>query len=404
MILPRLRTDIEVMISPVAGRPGLLIRDFFRFTEAVLIIPPLLIPGLTCFDGEQTEGDLQSVLVRSSLARSSGILDLDAAARQLVETLSSSGFLEDDTYAMLKERRLAAFRESTIRPPAHAGTAYPDQIEPLRRTMQGYLEGATSTQSNIIGVAAPHVSPSGGWQSYREAYQQLTPGLRDHTFIVLGTSHYGTAGKFGLTRKPFQTPYGETKIDIELVKQLEKQPAALVEDYCHAMEHSIEFQVVFLQAIYGPQLTILPILCGSFARSLRSGGLPEDEEPVKRFFEALAHIAERQKDRIFWVLGVDMAHIGQRYGDNFAARAEQNEMKRVRERDQLRIASMNAGDATGFWKLVSENHDDLRWCGAAPIYTFMKAVPWARGDLLRYQQWNIDENSVVSFAGMSFHR
>jgi hypothetical protein len=32
----------------------------------------------------------------------------------------------------------------------------------------------------------------------------------------------------------------------------------------------------------------------------------------------------------------------------------------------------------------------------------MKAVPQARGTLHRYEQWNIDENSVVSFAGISF--
>jgi hypothetical protein len=32
----------------------------------------------------------------------------------------------------------------------------------------------------------------------------------------------------------------------------------------------------------------------------------------------------------------------------------------------------------------------------------MKAVPQARGTLLRYEQWNIDESSVVSFAGVSF--
>jgi hypothetical protein len=32
----------------------------------------------------------------------------------------------------------------------------------------------------------------------------------------------------------------------------------------------------------------------------------------------------------------------------------------------------------------------------------MKAVPGARGTLERYEQWNIDENSVVSFAGISF--
>ena len=53
---------------------------------------------------------------------------------------------------------------------------------------------------------------------------------------------------------------------------------------------------------------------------------------------------------------------------------------------------------------MQENHDDLKWCGSSPLYTFLKAAPAARGDLLRYEQWNIDEKSVVSFAGMAFRK
>jgi AmmeMemoRadiSam system protein B len=205
-----------------------------------------------------------------------------------------------------------------------------------------------------------------------------------------------------LTRKSFETPFGTTQSDATLVAELETQPAALTEDYCHAVEHSIEFQVLYLQAIFGPDIRILPILCGPFGGSMRSGGFPEDDEHVKRFFDALREIADREQSRLFWVLGVDMAHVGLRFGDEYEAHAERDEMNLVRERDKLRIERINASDARGFWELVKENGDDLKWCGSSPIYTFMKAVPQARGKLLRYQQWNIDENSVVSFAGISF--
>ena len=51
---------------------------------------------------------------------------------------------------------------------------------------------------------------------------------------------------------------------------------------------------------------------------------------------------------------------------------------------------------------MQQNQDDLKWCGSSPIYTFLKAVPEARGTLRRYQQWNIDEQSVVSFAASRF--
>ena len=73
-------------------------------------------------------------------------------------------------------------------------------------------------------------------------------------------------------------------------------------------------------------------------------------------------------------------------------------------RDQERIARINAADVAGFWGLVRQNHDDLKWCGSSPFYTFLKSVPNLKGELLNYEQWNIDEQSVVSFAGISFSK
>jgi AmmeMemoRadiSam system protein B len=118
----------------------------------------------------------------------------------------------------------------------------------------------------------------------------------------------------------------------------------------------------------------------------------------------LGELNDREGDRLFWILGVDMAHMGARYGDRFEAAANQGVMNEVSARDAARIERINASDAGGFWDLVRENRDDLKWCGSAPFYTFLKAAPKARGKLLHYEQWNIDEQSVVSFAGMSFSK
>jgi hypothetical protein len=397
MILPQLRGDLDIMLSPVKDRPGLLMRDTFRFSDTTLIIPPPLIKGLTCFDGTRTDADL-----KEELARSVANEELGEVAGHLIAALTNAGFLEDETFSNLREKRLSAFAACPVREAAFAGAAYPAELEPLMSVMQRYLGTAPSTDHGVIGIAAPHVSPEGGWQCYRAAYRTLPPDLWDSTFVVLGTSHYGQPDKFGLTRKSFETPFGRTRIDGVLVNELAAQPAVLMEDYCHAVEHSIEFQVLFLQAILSPEVRILPILCGSFGRHFENGGLPEDDEGVRRFIAGLGEIAEREKRRLFWVLGVDMAHMGVRYGDNFSAHAEQDEMTFVRQRDLRRIEQVNAADARGFWGLVQENGDDLKWCGSSPIYTFMKAVPQARGRLHRYEQWNIDDQSVVSFAGMSF--
>jgi AmmeMemoRadiSam system protein B len=179
-------------------------------------------------------------------------------------------------------------------------------------------------------------------------------------------------------------------------------PAVLMEDYCHSFEHTVELQVVFLQHIYGPDIRILPILCGQYAHSLYRGGAPEADEGVRRFLESLGEMAVREGDGLFWILGIDMAHMGARYQDDFPAFADQGVMAEVAERDRQRIARVVESDGDGFWNLVRENHDDLKWCGSAPLYTFLKTLPGTRGELLRYEQWNIDPRSVVSFAGMAF--
>jgi hypothetical protein len=177
-----------------------------------------------------------------------------------------------------------------------------------------------------------------------------------------------------------------------------------MEDFCHSFEHTVELQLIFLQHALGANVRILPILCGPFARSLYRGGKPEDDDKVKAFLEALGELREREGDNLFWILGVDMAHMGARYQDRFSAVANEREMAAVGSRDQRRIDRINACDAYGFWNLVQENHDDLKWCGSSPFYTFLKTAPDARGELLRYEQWNIDERSVVSFAGMAFSK
>jgi AmmeMemoRadiSam system protein B len=406
--LPRLRTALDFLPSPAPDQPGLFIRDPYRYSDAMLVVPPVLIECLRCFDGCQTDLDLRALLVRIT-----GDLQIGELERHLTETLSSAGFLEDEVFARMKAGRQREFAESPRREAVHAGAAYPLEIAALRQTMTRYMDGASGhsgvhsgTSDKLAGIAAPHVSPEGGWQSYRAAYQALGPELKDRTFVILATSHYGEPEHFGLTRKPFVTPFGESATNTALVDRLAARggDAVLMEDYCHSFEHTVEFQVVFLQHIYGPDIRILPILCGQFANSLYSGGAPEDDDGVKRFLESLGEMAAREGDGLFWILGIDMAHMGARYHDGFPAHADQGIMAEVAERDRKRIDRVVESDGEGFWSLIQENRDDLKWCGSSPLYTFLKALPGARGDLLRYEQWNIDPESVVSFAGIAFSK
>jgi len=393
--------DLDFMPSPLPDRPGLLIRDPFHYSDATLIVPPALVECLQLFDGNCTELDLRSALVQLT-----GDLQVGELEQHLISALSDAGFVEDHNYGRMKQEQHARFAAAPQREPVHAGGAYPVEAGALRITLDRWMDGAPRSASadSLVGIAAPHVSPDGGSECYRAAYAALAPDLKDRVFVVLGTSHYGQPERFGLTRKPFVTPLGTAETDVAMVDRLAGAAGAAVtmEDYCHAVEHSVEFQVVFLQHVFGPDIRILPILCGAFAQSVHAGGLPEADENVRRFFGALGDLAAKEGNRLFWVLGVDMAHMGRRYGDPFPATAGEGRMVSVRERDHSRIGCLASADSDGFWSAIQEDQDALKWCGSAPFYTFMRAVPGAKGELLNYQQWNIDEQSVVTFGALAF--
>ncbi len=401
--LPRLRMDLEFMPSPAPDRPGLLIRDPFHYSDTTLIVPPVLVECLQMFDGEQTDLDLRAALVRLT-----GEISVGDIERQLRQVLSEAGFCDDENYTRLRERQHAAFAQAEWRAPAHAGSAYPAEPDPLRIALDGYLasDGSSGAQSDLVGIAAPHVSPEGGGPSYAAAYRALDPAYRDRTFVILGTSHYGEADRFGLTRKSFVTPLGAATTAVELVDELVAAggTAVRLEDYAHAVEHSIEFQIVFLQHVYGPGIRILPILCGPFLRCTEQGGDPAADGDVGRFLEALRQLAAREGEKLFWVLGIDMAHMGRRYGDPFSAIAQTGRMEEVAARDRERIRLLEGGDAGAFWQSAESRRDDLKWCGTSPLYTFLSALPGARANLLRYDQWNIDDHSVVSFGALAFRK
>jgi hypothetical protein len=381
-----------------------LIHDPLRYTEKIMLIPPPWTIGLRYLDGEHTELDMQEALTRAT-----GELVFSDAVRGFVGALQQQGFLETEEFYRLREQKHLEFQGETERLPVHAGQAYPANAAEVRSTFQEYFDGvgeSASLSSGALGVAAPHVSPAGGRNCYALTYRGLAalPALAERTFVLLGTSHYGAPEKFGLTRKSFVSPLGSLQVDLELEEWLEQHGGEAVskEDYCHTAEHSIEFQCLFLQYALGSNLKILPILCGPFEESLQTGHPPEANALVARFLEALEELAQAHATRLFWVLGVDLAHIGRRYGDDFTAIADRGQMAVVAEQDRARLDSLCAGDLGKFFELVRQNQDDLKWCGYPALYTFMKAVPSARGRVLRYEQWNIDPQSVVSFASLEF--
>ena len=188
-VLAPLRRNLEFMPSPVADRPGLLIRDPYRYSDAVMIVPPSLVPWLAYFDGQRSPLDLREGLVRAS----GGDLRAGEVVEHLASTLSAGGFLDDRRFAGIKREKERTFAAAACRAPIHAGSAYPTDAAALTETLGRYLDGGVAAEvaegtsglnGTLVGVAAPHVSPEGG----KRAYQAPTPPSDPSTVAARSSS------------------------------------------------------------------------------------------------------------------------------------------------------------------------------------------------------------------------
>jgi AmmeMemoRadiSam system protein B len=164
----------------------------------------------------------------------------------------------------------------------------------------------------------------------------------------------------------------------------------------HRVEHSVEFQTVMLRWALGDRrpFTVVPILASFLHEAVWTGGEPEADPRVPRFLDALAETIAAGDRRVCVVGSVDLAHVGPRFGD-----AEPNTpafLQEVERQDRAMLDAVVAGSASAFFESVARDGDARRICGLSPIYTFLRALPEARGRLLRYSQWP-DPHGAVTF-------
>ena len=171
-----------------------------------------------------------------------------------------------------------------------------------------------------------------------------------------------------------------------------------------ATEHSIEFQVVFLQYLLGEQsrFSIVPILVGSFHDLMERGIDPIDDPEVRRFVDALARPRRPSGKRVAYIGGIDLCHVGPEFGDPDPV--DPGPRRRIRRFDAAMLDHAAAGDPAGWFRTAAEVGNRWRVCGLAATYTMLHAMGPAQGRLLRYDQAVDDRRTCcVSFASMVFH-
>ena len=406
---PRLR-PLEVIPSlDDQGRRVIVLRDSLRLSEAVLVVPIPLIPVLQRLDGEHT---LEQV--RAECLGEHRIDIPEANLRQIVSQLDEAHFLDGEGFEGWRRTIERAFLAAPVRPSFLAGKSYEADPAALRARLDGFFtdpEGPGLPQLNgangapLRGLVAPHIDFHRGGPTFAWSYRALAERGGADLFVVLGTVHAPTQGFYTLTEKGFETPLGTLDTDREFIRALARRaPGDLFRDeFTQRAEHSIEFQAVFLQYLYGGRRPVkfVPLLVGSFGEFVIQGRSPRGDARVEGFVGALRGTLEEARaagKRPCLVASVDLAHVGPQFGD-----ADPVDGERLAALDRADRASLEAacrGDAEAFWWSVAEDGDARKVCGLAPIYTLLRTLDGCRGEVLRYSQWP-DPNGTVTFCSVA---
>ncbi len=422
---PRLRA-LEAFPIEQDGERVVGLRDPAGFTDQVAVLPVPLLDIVSLFDGEHSLSEIRDVISARHPGRLS---EADIAA--VAERLDEAGFLDSPRFAARRDRIEAEFAARPARPAAHAGGAYADEPAALRAQIDGFFghpegpgsavlsgfdlrspQGATSIGrlrapegplAPLRGLLAPHIDLHRGGPTYAWAYREVLERSDADCFVILGTCHAGMQDPFAATLKPYETPLGPAAVDRAFVEALGRRyrESLLSSEAAHRIEHSIEFQAVMLRWALGDRrpFTVVPLLASFLHEAVGEGGAPERDARVPRFLDALAETIAASDRRVCVIGGVDLAHVGPRFGD--AAANTPASLAAVERDDRAMLDAVMAGDAAGFYASVAGDGDARRICGLSPIYAFLRALPGAEGRLVRYSQWP-DPQGAVTFCAAAF--
>ena len=252
-------------------------------------------------------------------------------------------------------------------------------------------------------LLAPHLDPRREGPLMARAFLELgNRPAEPLRFVIFGTGHNMTGDFVALTRKHFETPLGKATCDTAFVDRLASAlgEAAYRGELAHRDEHSIEFQVLYLQRRMGERpFTIVPILCGGFYHLLDEGRTPREEASVEALIAAVREAAGELGGRTVFVAGVDFSHVGPRFGD---PKLNAEMASAIGDVDQAAITAACTGDAEAWFRAIAEKDDATRICGFAPTYAMLRCAEPGTGRNLGYAQSAEKDTSIVSVAAIAW--
>ncbi len=154
----------------------------------------------------------------------------------------------------------------SVRAPAVAGMFYPGESRELAHSLAQMLGAAahdTAGRAVPKAIIAPHAGYIYSGPVAASVYTLFASARRLITRVVLlGPTHRVAVRGLALPGcKAFATPLGQVEIDTAAVERLRKMPQVTVSAQAHALEHSLEVHLPFLQTVL-EKFSLVPLAVG----------------------------------------------------------------------------------------------------------------------------------------------
>lgn len=159
------------------------------------------------------------------------------------------------------------FRMPLVRQPAVAGAFYPGQGQALSSTVASLLAAARAQADNPATAPKALIVPHAGYiysgPMAALAYAQLAAVRQTiRRVLLLGPVHRVPVRGLALAgASAFATPLGEIELDQAAIASLSPLRQVVTSPAAHALEHSLEVQLPFLQAVLD-DFKLVPLAVG----------------------------------------------------------------------------------------------------------------------------------------------
>ena len=428
--LPRVR-HVDVIPVEHDGSRAFYVRDPLEFAPQPIVLGAAGLLILSCLDGNHSIGQVRQVL-RDRLPGA----DIDPAEIQrLLRTLSRGCFLHDRVAAERIARVSKEFERATVRPAWHAGRSYPDDAGELAAMFDRFfveartaipkaveptdVPAAGTGAPSLAAVMCPHIDLRAGGAIYPPAFAALAAAARDpapiELYVILGVAHHAGvepgAGFAIATDKDYVTPFGQAPTGRAVIEDWSRRAGRDVtgRQALHRTEHSVEFPLLFLHYTEAraelPAYEVVPVLLGSVDPHLSDGADPLQAPEVAGELQTLREAVAASGKRALYVLSVDLAHIGPKFGD--PAPVDDAGAAACEQADRALLDYAQRFDSAGLTRSLAACGNSRKVDAVAGLYSLYPLLAGGarHGTLLAYgQNRQPDTGSLVSYASMAFYQ